>query len=76
MTDYNWQAYNYDKYNFPQHVAPPGQLLTYPIQVGQTVQLPPSMGPHLVSCSPDHLMGLVLAFSSARFLARPPAILG
>lgn len=33
MTDYNWQAYNYDKYNFPQHVAPPGQLLTYPIQV-------------------------------------------
>ena len=33
MCDYNWQAYNYDKYNFPQHVAPPGQLLTYPIQV-------------------------------------------
>jgi hypothetical protein len=33
MCDYNWQAYNYDKYNFPQQVAPPGQLLTYPIQV-------------------------------------------
>ena len=45
MTDYNWQAYNYDKYNFPQHVAPPGQLLTFPIQVGQIALLPPACGP-------------------------------
>merc|ERR1711915_1034525 len=33
MSWFNWQSYNYDKYDLYKEVLPPGKLLLYPIQV-------------------------------------------
>ena len=33
MTWHNWQSYNWEKYNLPREVPPPGQLLMYPVMV-------------------------------------------
>jgi len=33
MCDYNWELYNYDTYGHPEEMLPPGQLLTYPVQI-------------------------------------------
>ena len=33
MTWYNWQSYNYEKYNLPREIPTPGQLLTYPVLI-------------------------------------------
>jgi len=38
-TDHNWKLYNYEKYGQPQEIIPPGQLLTYPIEVSQDGRL-------------------------------------
>jgi len=39
MSDYNWELYNYDKYGHPEDQLPPGQLLTYPVQISMDGRL-------------------------------------
>jgi len=35
MVWYNWQSFNFEKYNLPREVATPGQLLMYPVEIQQ-----------------------------------------